>query len=247
MSSQELLALALALALVAVHLIGGSLRFLDRVPRSRLLSAFGGVSVAYVVVHLLPDVAEAQETLDDVAADLLSSIERHAYVLVLVGLVGYYSLEQVARRSTTRRATGAAPGSSARVFWLSMLSFGAYNLLVGYLLVERAEHEGTANLLLFGVALALHFVVNDFGLRAHHERRYDAVGRWILAGAVVAGWAGASAFTVSAAALAAVEAFLAGGIIVNVLKEELPEDRQSRVGAFVGGSAAYAALLLASG
>ncbi len=39
-------------------------------------------------------------------------------------------------------------------------------------------------------------------------------------------------------------AFLAGGVVLNVLKEELPEDRKSRFSAFAVGSAAYAALLL---
>ncbi len=39
-------------------------------------------------------------------------------------------------------------------------------------------------------------------------------------------------------------AFLAGGIILNVLKEELPEERESRFGAFFVGSLLYSVLLL---
>jgi hypothetical protein len=38
-------------------------------------------------------------------------------------------------------------------------------------------------------------------------------------------------------------AFLAGGVILNVLKEELPEERQSRYLPFAAGAAVYAALL----
>lgn len=38
--------------------------------------------------------------------------------------------------------------------------------------------------------------------------------------------------------------FLAGGVILNVLKEELPEDRQSRFPAFIAGTAIYTFLLL---
>lgn len=40
-------------------------------------------------------------------------------------------------------------------------------------------------------------------------------------------------------------AFLGGGVIVNVLKEELPEERESRFSAFGLAGLAYAALLLA--
>ena len=41
-------------------------------------------------------------------------------------------------------------------------------------------------------------------------------------------------------------AFLAGGIVLNVLKEELPEQRESHFWAFALGTGLYAALLLAT-
>ena len=44
--------------------------------------------------------------------------------------------------------------------------------------------------------------------------------------------------------LALLFAFLAGGIVLNVLKEELPAERESRFSAFVLGAAGYAAILL---
>ncbi len=39
-------------------------------------------------------------------------------------------------------------------------------------------------------------------------------------------------------------AFLAGAIVLNVLKEELPEERQSRFWLLAPGALGYAALLL---
>jgi len=39
-------------------------RLLDVVPRSRWLSAAGGVSVAYVFMHLLPELAEGQAAIE---------------------------------------------------------------------------------------------------------------------------------------------------------------------------------------
>jgi len=33
--------------------------------------------------------------------------------------------------------------------------------------------------------MALHFVVNDNGLREHHREVYDRIGRWILAAAII--------------------------------------------------------------
>jgi hypothetical protein len=40
-------------------------------------------------------------------------------------------------------------------------------------------------------------------------------------------------------------AFLAGGVVLNVLKEKLPEQRESRFWAFALGPAFYTVLLLA--
>jgi zinc transporter ZupT len=51
---------------------------------------------------------------------------------------------------------------------------------------------------------------------------------------------------ISEAALGVLFAFLAGGVIMNVLKEELPEERESRFWAFVLGAGLYAGVLLAA-
>jgi hypothetical protein len=42
--------------------------------------------------------------------------------------------------------------------------------------------------LFFFFAMALHFVVNDNGLRENHKESYDRMGRWILAAAIIVGW-----------------------------------------------------------
>ena len=61
----QVVSLLAALGLALTHLLAGKLRFLDGTPRSVWLSVAGGVSVAYVFVHLLPEVSEVQEVLAD--------------------------------------------------------------------------------------------------------------------------------------------------------------------------------------
>ena len=61
---------------------------------------------------------------------------------------------------------------------------------------------------------------------------------------MVAGYLVGAATEISEAAIAVLTAFLAGGMILNVLKEEVPSQRQSRFWAFALGMAGYAALLL---
>ena len=214
------------------------------VPRSRWLSAAGGISVAYVFVHILPDLAEEQQTLREAAGESFSFLEYHVYLVALVGLGVFYGLERAVKTSRRRTGVKGRIGTAdAGIFWLHVSSFALYNALIGYLLLHR-EEPGFQSLLLYAFAMSVHFVVNDHGLSEDHKETYHRFGRWVLAAAVVAGWVVGVAGDVSEAALAVLFAFLAGGVVLNVLKEELPEERQSRFWAFALGASAYAAILL---
>ncbi|PAP78147.1 hypothetical protein [Rubrivirga marina] len=239
-----MLALLLSAGLALVHVVAGTLRFLAVVPRSRWLSLAGGISVAYVFAHLLPQVAAGQETLQETGLTEVVIGEGHVWLLSLLGLVVFYGLE---RAATTSREDGDEAGADRTgpgVFWLHMASYGLYNVLVGYLLGE-GEGATATGLVLFWVAMALHFFVNDYGLRQHHKERYDRVGRWVLALAVVAGAAVGLVQRIHPAVIAGLVSFLAGGIVLNVLKEELPEERASRFWPFALGAVGYAVLLAA--
>lgn len=218
-----------------VHLTIARLKLLRTIPRSGWLSFAGGVAVAYVFLHILPELALHQESLAG---------EQLIYAVSLLGLAVFYGLERSIKVARAGRR-GEGPGASAGggVYHLHLASFPAYNVLIGYLLLHR-EDGGWLSLGLYVVAMALHFVTTDFGLREDHEHRYDHHGRWILAAAMLAGWGLGAATQIEAAAVAYLFAFLAGGVVLNVLKEELPEERQSRFGPFVAGAAGYAALML---
>lgn len=234
----------LVAVLAAVHLFAGRLRFLSARPRSRWLSAAGGVSVAYVFVHILPDLAEEQETIREAAGPSFAFLEHHVYLVALAGLGVFYGLERSAKVSRRRRrGLGGRDAAGVGVFWLHTASFALYNALIGYLLLHR-EESGIPSLLLYAFAMAVHFVVNDHGLREDHKETYHRFGRWLLAASVLVGWIVGLFGNISEAALAVLFAFLAGGVMLNVLKEELPEERQSRFWAFALGAGAYTVVLL---
>ena len=236
------LAPLVALGLASVHLFAGRVGDLEMIPRSEWLSLAGGVSVSYVFVHVLPEVQVASRTVR--GADLLPWLEHHVYLLALVGFGSFYGLEQFVRTTgESDRERRPPERNEAGVFWLHVGSFAVYNALIGYLLVHR-ESSGVVGLLLYAVAMALHFVVNDYGLREHHGRAYHDRGRWLLAAAVLGGLGIGLLTEVSELLTAALFALLAGGVILNVIKEELPEERRSRFRAFAAGAGGYAAVLL---
>jgi len=268
-----LLISVLAAGLLAlVHLGASGLRFLQAEPRSFWLSLGGGSSVAYVFLHLLPDMQQHQQALEQAAdswVGWLGWLDRHVYLLALLGLTLFYGLERLSLRDRHGRAAGtertqtgqdkpvgsAAEGApptqevspanetTSTTFWLSMSGFMVYNALVGYLLVEQLR-LGLGRLAVFTGAMALHFLVNDVGLREHHRRRYQRTGRWVLAGAVLLGMVLGLLDALSPLVLSLFTGVLAGGVVLNVLKEELPAARNSSFGAFLLGALGYGALLL---
>ncbi|MBD0265861.1 MAG: hypothetical protein ICV78_25015, partial [Tolypothrix sp. Co-bin9] len=162
-----------AIALAIVHLFSGKLRFLNAKPRSRWLSFGSGVSVAYVFVHILPELSKAQETFQSSLNIGLAFLEHHVYLVALLGLAVFYGLERFASKSRQRsQKIGKGDVTSSGVFWIHISSFAFYNTLIGYLLVHR-EEPSIKSLLFFSFAMALHFVVNDNGLRENHKQIYD--------------------------------------------------------------------------
>lgn len=249
MSTIVALAYAITLVLVAVHAWSEKLTFLRGTPRSIWLSMAGGVSVAYVFVHLLPELSSAEPKIK-AAIDARGVLAHHVYLVALVGLLTFYGLQKLSVRSraVSRGPEGVGKQDDAgrmptAVFWLHLSSFGLYNVLVGYLLFHR-EKPGLLSLLWFGIAMALHFLVTDFGLQDDYKGLYRQIGRYVLSVAVVGGMVLGQLTHVPEAFEGVLMAFLGGGVILNVLKEEMPAERESRFWAFALGAAVYAGLLL---
>ncbi len=230
---------------VLVHLFSIKLRFLDGTPRSVWLSIAGGVSVAYVFIHLLPELSAGQEAVSKAIGEGFGFLEHHVYLIALLGLAIFYGLDRLALKSRQQqRESGEGDKTSNGVFWIHISSFGIYNVLIGYLLLHR-EQPGLFSLAIFFIAMALHFVVTDHSLREHHKDNFLQIGRYVLVASVILGWVIGFTTEVSEAFIAILFAFLAGGVVLNVLKEELPEERQSRYWAFAVGVTGYTILLLA--
>jgi hypothetical protein len=141
MSVVTVVSLLAVLGLVIVHLFSNRLRFLNVTPRNIWLSIFGGISVSYVfVVHLLPELAEGQQTVAEALDEGrgLAFLQSHIYLIALLGLVVFYGLERLATSSRRRKRQASKEDSTSEgVFWLHISSFAVYNFLIGYLFLHR--------------------------------------------------------------------------------------------------------------
>jgi len=233
------------LALAILHLAAGTTAALRLSWQARVLSAAAGISVAYIFLDLLPDLAEGQRLID--GSGILPGLERHVFILALVGFTVAFWVETEARRSRRRqRQVGSVDVTGDGTFWLGILSFVALNASIGYIVANPGD-ETVKPLWLFALVMGLHFVVNDHALTEHHGDRYRKLGRWLLVAALLVGWmvGMVPALEVPPGALALLLAYISGGVLLNVLRHELPDtDQTADVVAFAVGAGVYGALVL---
>lgn len=250
-------ALVLAVALAALHLAAPRIRKLPLVPERATGSFAGGLAVAYVFLHLLPELAEGNQAIGEALDDVVAPsplLDLAVFLVALAGFTAFYGLERLAdahgdqppaRNASSGPQTAQPPHHGAGVYALHLGSFLVYNALITYTMALRLR-TGIDFALLFTVAMGLHFVLTDRGLEEHYPRRFDTRGRLLLAGALILGWAVSAVFAPSSTLVVALlTALLGGSILLNVFKEEMPSNRGSSFGWFVIGLVLYAALLTA--
>ncbi len=244
-------ALALAALLAALHLAAPRIRRLPLLPERATASFAGGLAVAYVFLHLLPEIAEGNEAIERVLDDVVEPtplVDLGIFVVALAGFAGFYGLQRLADRHSpapARAGVGSRPSpvEPVAVYWLHLGAFMIYNALITYTMALRLQ-SGLAFTLLFTLAMGLHFVLTDRSLEDHYPQLFARSGRVLLAAALLAGWLlDTFVAPTSTLVVAILTAFLGGSILLNVIKEELPGTGRSSYPWFLAGLVLYAALL----
>ena len=230
--------------LCLTHIFTNKLR-LSNFPRSKWLSVAGGISVAYIFLAAFPELFEIQEEVNETRVIGWEKIsEMEVFLLSLVGLTFFYGLENRSKKSwESERTPNKGHKANIGVFWIHVSSFAAYNAIIGYLLVNR-ETESLQSFWLYTIAMAFHFIVTDHALEDHYSQSYQSKGRWILVASVFLGWLISLLIEIPEVYIGIIFSFLAGGVIMNVLKEELPKERESNLFAFCAGVAIYGTILI---
>jgi hypothetical protein len=229
-SQSVMMSLLAVLAVAALHLLAGRMHRRAKL-RPAWLTAASGMAVAYVFVHLLPELASSQAEWIEARRDhVLDWLDSQIYLAALVGLIGSVGLDRAVR------ARLWSP------FWLEVIAYAVYNALIGAFAIRI---KGVVPLVLAVIAFGAHFVLNDHYLYLRYREPYERKGRWVLAGAVLVGWVIAALWTVPVVIMAGLLGIISGGMIANVLKDELPEGAQGDFAPWAGGALGYAVLLLA--
>lgn len=224
---------ALSIGFVLIHFFSIYITLPDALLR-KFVSFSAGVGIAYVFIHLWPQVAHAQVLAEQEIHWLEDHLLHYAlYIIALLGLTIFYAMDRLISRAYEIEGMTDPNSIESRLFWAHIGFFAFYNAMIGYLLTYREQQDAT--LFLFFIAFALHFITNDWGLRHHHEAVYDKYGRHILSLSIIVGFVIGAFSDFPEYFIGSVESFVAGAMTLNVIKHELPSERDGNLEGFLLG------------
>jgi hypothetical protein len=184
----------------------------------------GGAAIGYVFLFMLPKIGDYTAYVINREPHAWEFWQYRLYTLVLVGLLFFYIVDRYR-------------DLSAHVHWVvgvQSIGFGLYSFTLGYLL-PTLRREGYVPYLLLGLIFGLHLAGLNHQLRLRHRKVFDERLRYFFAASILAGWLMGLQFPLPVRLMAAITAFVAGGIIVNVMLEELPDRDDDRLWPFIAG------------
>lgn len=203
--------------------------------QGKFLSMGGGVAIAYVFIDLLPNLCKSDVIIQQAFIGIFPFVERHAYIMALSGFLLFFAVDRL--NDTSWRQSS---------YILSITSYAIFNFLVAYAVTYKNDPEIQPRYL-FTFAIALHYFTNDYTINRDHGDAYKLYERWILAASLVAGWITGNLFVISVPAIALINAFIGGGVIMNVIRHELPAENPNSTGVFLLSAALYTAILFVIG
>ena len=229
------LALLGSLTLAGFHALTPLLNRTPERHHAALDSLAGGIGLTYVFLYLLFELIRDGAPLIHNFLPLGPEPLESLAIFLAASVAGVYLLQVHLERTTDLSDDYRALAAF----------FIAYNFLAGAGLVEEARW-GALNLAIYVAAVGAHMVCNERLLIHLYEHAYGRFWRAMLAAAPVLGFGIASGFRLPEGALYVVLTVVAGAMIINVVRRELPTAPRLRPFPFVMGLLGYGSLILTS-
>ncbi|MCE5324357.1 hypothetical protein LLG46_13740 [bacterium] len=211
--------------------------------RRRWISAASGASIAYIFVHILPELSEQQAAYAEATGRSAFFSEVHVYLAALVGFIFFFGLYTMAVSSrTAEHKTDRTHHGGNLAYRLHIIAMALNVALISYLLVDW--NKSPRSLFFYTLAMAFHLLVYDHTLRNEYGSLYDHQGRWLLMTSVFVGWVCGLTISLPEQVVGAMVGFVSGGVTINGIRDELPRSGEGRLAPFALGAAVYSLLLM---
>lgn len=214
---QNSLVIVLAISLSLIHLIVVYFSKLDEEKQSIISSIGGGISLCYVFLHVMPELAVsgneiAHHFIGNVKLNL-EIIEVSFFFIALIGLLFLLVTDVLTELTNLPKKFN---------FGIHLL----HNTIISYI-YSFSLHEvvkgGVLYAFLYTLTLSTHIFSGDRLIIRSHEIFYRKKFRWISFSAVLLGLINSYQFpSTSKFGMELAFAFLSGGVLLNTFLEELP-------------------------
>lgn len=196
--------------------------------RHAWLSISSGTALSYVFTYLLPKLAVIQDKIQASGGLIGPRIfGAHAYVLALAGLVVFFLLDRQVARSVNGKHVALR-----RQLIILTLGYGLYSAQLGYLAADLPRPDLPSYILVAAI-LGLHLMGVNHGIHKRVPAAYEHILRWVYIAATMAGWAAGILTDALQTTILLISTFIAGGIMITAIRDELPNNDGQRSGVFV--------------
>ncbi len=210
----KIISLLLALTIALTHLSVVYLAKIDKDKQKIITSIGGGISIAYIFLHLLPELAlKGKHNIEslNISSEFL---EVSFFLVALLGLLILFVVDALSETSKIPKENN---------FKLHLI----YNISITYLYaftLPEVVKEGLFYSILYTFTLSAHVFSSDRVIFRFHEIFYKSKYRWIGFSAVLLGVLHSLTFEyIYSIQLDYAFAFLSGGVLLNTFLEELPK------------------------
>jgi hypothetical protein len=246
-----LLALIVSLVFVIIHLGSPKIYGFSEHYKTKILSFSGGVASAYVFLDLLPLIENADPHLHAILGNsplIIIFLEKAIFGVAFIGFLVFFILEYLALKSRGYKAKQTTKSlketnASKNVFFLHIGLTAVVSLIICYSLRFEIVTTGLG-VAVYTIALSLHFFISDRSMEEHYGAIYVKYGRYLLALMPLLGWSLSILFPERTSEAYVLLAFIAGAVLFNVIKDEVPNLGTGKPLFFFIGALLYSGLIL---
>ncbi len=202
-----------------------------------LMSFAAGVSITYLLTHLIPDILLESLKYEIVQGKLIFSYLLAGFVVFL--LVEKYVQQHVKSKMLMKDLR-----------WIHFVSLFVYHAVIGIMIVHYAE-EGFKYALFFVIPVALNLIVLNISFHNIHKEDSKVKRNYILnilgSLAVLAGAIFSLKYPLPLSIILSGAAFVAGSLMFIVIRETVPKEKEGSGWIFLLGILVYWLLVYISG
>jgi hypothetical protein len=249
MADIDFLTLTGIILMSSVHLWGSRIAQLETVKSRGWVSFSAGASVAYVFVHVFPEIGIFQQQMLGHAGghgQAVPFFNQPLYLAALAGLCLMFLLNSIDSRFSEEDSMIVSQQHKhyMKLFWTRAVLYGLYNLMVAYIITRR-HGEGYLNTLLIAVGLMFHFLVVNIRFSEMYIEFFQKYVRWLAVTGLFLGWIFGVAVKLSDGIISTTFAVIGGMVTYVALKSELSETENQAPYYFLAGVIVYSLIILA--